>query len=319
MLPVIEERVRRGARRPHADRQPLAVAQLPDHHQQDLGARATRCWWATPRRPRISPSARAPSWRWKTRSRCSKRSRNEGDSQSRRLTQYDTAQARGGREDPARRQRLARLVRAHEALLGHGAGAVRLRRDVALQADHLGEPRAARPGVRQGGASLVRASKVQEQGFDIDLENPPVPMFTPFRLRDMVVENRVVVSPMDQYSAVDGVPGDWHFVHLGSRAVGGAGPGLRRDDLPVARGAHLAGRHRPVERGAARCLQAHRRFLPRQLEGEDVHAARPLRAARARPSSAGSAWTTRWTRATGRCCRPRRSRTTRGCRRCRAS
>jgi anthraniloyl-CoA monooxygenase len=67
------------------------------------------------------------------------------------------------------------------------------------------------------------AQKVNAQGFDIDLANPPVPMFTPFRLRDMVVENRVVVSPMDQYSAVDGVPGDWHFVHLGSRAVGGAG------------------------------------------------------------------------------------------------
>ena len=67
------------------------------------------------------------------------------------------------------------------------------------------------------------ARKVKEQGFAIDLENPPVPMFTPFRLRDMVVENRVVVSPMDQYSAVDGVPGDWHFVHLGSRAIGGAG------------------------------------------------------------------------------------------------
>src|SRR5207244_12697689 len=67
------------------------------------------------------------------------------------------------------------------------------------------------------------ARKVKEQGFAIDLENPPVPMFTPFRLRDMVVENRVVVSPMDQYSALDGVPGDWHFVHLGSRAIGGAG------------------------------------------------------------------------------------------------
>ena len=67
------------------------------------------------------------------------------------------------------------------------------------------------------------AKKVREQGLDVDLKNPPVPMFTPFRLRDMVVENRVVVSPMDQYSAVDGVPGDWHFVHLGSRAVGGAG------------------------------------------------------------------------------------------------
>jgi anthraniloyl-CoA monooxygenase len=67
------------------------------------------------------------------------------------------------------------------------------------------------------------AQKVKAQGFDVDPANPPVPMFTPFRLRDMVVENRVVVSPMDQYSAVDGVPGDWHFVHLGSRAVGGAG------------------------------------------------------------------------------------------------
>jgi len=67
------------------------------------------------------------------------------------------------------------------------------------------------------------AHKVRKQGFDIDLENPPVPMFTPLRLRDMVVENRVVVSPMDQYSAVDGVPGDWHLVHLGSRAIGGAG------------------------------------------------------------------------------------------------
>ena len=67
------------------------------------------------------------------------------------------------------------------------------------------------------------AKKVRDQGFDIDLDDPPVPMFTPFRLRDMVVENRIVVSPMDQYSAVDGVPGEWHYVHLGSRAIGGAG------------------------------------------------------------------------------------------------
>jgi anthraniloyl-CoA monooxygenase len=71
--------------------------------------------------------------------------------------------------------------------------------------------------------NLWFAKKVKAQGFHIDVENPPAPMFTPFRLRDMVLENRVVVSPMDQYSAVDGVPGDWHFVHLGSRAIGGAG------------------------------------------------------------------------------------------------
>jgi anthraniloyl-CoA monooxygenase len=67
------------------------------------------------------------------------------------------------------------------------------------------------------------AGQVRAQGFELDAANPPLPMFTPFRLRGMVLENRVVVSPMDQYCAVDGVPSDWHFVHLGSRAIGGAG------------------------------------------------------------------------------------------------
>jgi anthraniloyl-CoA monooxygenase len=49
------------------------------------------------------------------------------------------------------------------------------------------------------------------------------PMFTPFRLRDLIIPNRVVVSPMCQYVAQDGTIGDWHLVHLGSRAIGGAG------------------------------------------------------------------------------------------------
>ena len=49
------------------------------------------------------------------------------------------------------------------------------------------------------------------------------PMFVPFRLRDMALQNRVVVSPMAQYRAVDGTPGDWHLVHYGERAKGGAG------------------------------------------------------------------------------------------------
>ena len=49
------------------------------------------------------------------------------------------------------------------------------------------------------------------------------PMFAPFRLRDMELVNRVVVSPMAQYRAVDGCPTDWHLVHLGERAKGGAG------------------------------------------------------------------------------------------------
>ncbi|AVH61087.1 MULTISPECIES: bifunctional salicylyl-CoA 5-hydroxylase/oxidoreductase [Streptomyces] len=49
------------------------------------------------------------------------------------------------------------------------------------------------------------------------------PMFTRFRLRGLTLRNRVVVSPMDMYSAVDGLPGDFHLVHLGARALGGAG------------------------------------------------------------------------------------------------
>jgi 2,4-dienoyl-CoA reductase-like NADH-dependent reductase (Old Yellow Enzyme family) len=48
-------------------------------------------------------------------------------------------------------------------------------------------------------------------------------MFTPFRLRGLTLRNRVVVSPMDMYSATDGLPGDFHLVHLGARALGGAG------------------------------------------------------------------------------------------------
>lgn len=49
------------------------------------------------------------------------------------------------------------------------------------------------------------------------------PMFVPFRVREIELLNRVVVSPMAQYRAKDGVPGDWHFVHYGERAKGGAG------------------------------------------------------------------------------------------------
>ena len=55
--------------------------------------------------------------------------------------------------------------------------------------------------------------------------NGPVraPMFAPFQLRDMKLANRVVVSPMAQYKAVDGAPTDWHLIHYGERAKGGAG------------------------------------------------------------------------------------------------
>ncbi|WP_262269548.1 bifunctional salicylyl-CoA 5-hydroxylase/oxidoreductase [Microvirga yunnanensis] len=67
------------------------------------------------------------------------------------------------------------------------------------------------------------ARQVRQQGFDVSMDGPNAPMFQPFRLREMTVPNRVVVSPMDMYSARDGVPGDFHLVHYGARATGGAG------------------------------------------------------------------------------------------------
>ena len=75
--------------------------------------------------------------------------------------------------------------------------------------------------------------KVRDPGFVSSYERwlstregaaePCPPMFLPFKLRNLELANRVVVSPMAQYCATDGVPDDWHLVHYGHRALGGAG------------------------------------------------------------------------------------------------
>jgi len=56
-----------------------------------------------------------------------------------------------------------------------------------------------------------------------DATPPPPPMFTPYTVRGVTLKNRVVCSPMAQYSCNDGMPADFHLVHLGARALGGAG------------------------------------------------------------------------------------------------
>jgi anthraniloyl-CoA monooxygenase len=63
----------------------------------------------------------------------------------------------------------------------------------------------------------------QDTDLDGDARAVCPPMFQPFRLGRLELANRVIVSPMDMYSARDGVPGDFHLVHLGSKALGGAG------------------------------------------------------------------------------------------------
>jgi anthraniloyl-CoA monooxygenase len=99
----------------------------------------------------------------------------------------------------------------------------------------------------------------RQSGRPLAVEPCPPPLFTPYRLRELVLPNRIVVSSMCQYRADDGLPDDWHLVHLGSRAIGGAGlvmtemtdvsregrisPGCAGMYLP----AHVAGWQRIVE------------------------------------------------------------------------
>ncbi len=77
-------------------------------------------------------------------------------------------------------------------------------------AEHA-HPQSAFGAPPQGGAAVAA------------VRQPVPPMFTPYTLRSVTLKNRVVVSPMAQYTAIDGVPGDYHLVHLGARAMGGAG------------------------------------------------------------------------------------------------
>ncbi|MEO8656271.1 MAG: bifunctional salicylyl-CoA 5-hydroxylase/oxidoreductase, partial [Ramlibacter sp.] len=63
---------------------------------------------------------------------------------------------------------------------------------------------------------------------------PVPPMFTPYRARGVTLKNRVVVSPMAQYSCVDGLPADYHLVHLGARAMGGAAMVVAEMTCPTA-------------------------------------------------------------------------------------
>ncbi|MEM9799606.1 MAG: FAD-dependent monooxygenase [Planctomycetota bacterium] len=67
----------------------------------------------------------------------------------------------------------------------------------------------------------ARKRFIEIQGHDP--ERIPAPAFTPFKARDLELPNRIVVSPMCQYSAVDGTPNRWHDVHYGARSIGGAG------------------------------------------------------------------------------------------------
>ena len=73
-----------------------------------------------------------------------------------------------------------------------------------------------------GFEAWIARSACDQAGLEAPAAAQVLPMLTPFKVRGVVLKNRIVVSPMAQYSAIDGVAGDYHLVHLGARAMGGA-------------------------------------------------------------------------------------------------
>ena len=188
-------------------------------------ARRTSSCSATPRTPRTSRSARAPSSRWRTRSRSRGRCG--------RATSTPTRPSAGR----SSRARSARRRARSSGSRGSGATCTRTR----------GRSRStcsrARAGSRTASCACATRTSSPRCG-----DAPP--MFAPFRLRGLELANRVVVSPMDMYSSVDGTPGDFHLVHLGARAIGGAGLVMTEMICTSRRRADHAGLRRALPRRA---------------------------------------------------------------------
>ena len=117
---------------------------------------------------------------------------------------------------------------------------------------------------------------------------PVPPMFTPFRLRGLTLKNRVVVSPMAMYSCADGVPDDFYLVHLGSRALGGAGLVFTEMTCVAPEARISPGCAGHVERRAGAGVEAHRGLRTRAQQRRDRAAARPRRAQGLHPVGLGT-------------------------------
>ena len=186
-------------------------------------ASSTTTWssWAMPRTPRTSRSAPGPSWRWRTRSRCTRSSAPTTASAPRSPPTTPTATRRSGAcsTRPRCRFRGSRHVERYWHMEPMQFAFSLMSRSKAITYDNL--------RVRDAGfvADMERwfSNDAAERFAAPALRDKPLPpMFAPFPLRDLRLDNRVVVSPMCQYCAADGMPTEWHFVHLASRAVGGA-------------------------------------------------------------------------------------------------
>ena len=128
------------------------------------------------------------------------------------------------REDPIRRQCQRVMDRKSGALLGHGTDPGLLQHAVARQGGDVRKPAHARSAFCRPGAILVCRTKSALKASTCQSTIHRRRCSRPLRSGEMIVTNRVVVSPMNMYSAEPGgIPGDFHLVHLGHFGMGGAG------------------------------------------------------------------------------------------------
>ena len=299
-IATCERHLRRGSRRPcaHVERPPpprLGLDQLPPRDLRELVPRERRADGRRRGDRRTSPSARAPASRstapsrWPTTCTPSRRStrpsRKYQDERRLDVLRLQSA-ARNSMEwfeeveryldlDPVQftYSLLTRSQRiSHENLRLRDADWLRRRRGAGSR-----PAPAARHNAPAGGRCSRRSA-----------------------CASMELKNRIVVSPMAQYKAVDGCPTDWHLVHFGERAKGGAGLVYTEMTCVSARGPHHPRLPRHLRARARGGMEAHRRLRARRDRREDLPAARPLRRQGLDPARLGGGQRARCATATGR-------------------
>ena len=172
------------------------------------GTTASSSCSATPRTPRISRSARAPSSRSRMRSSWPRCSTAPASSRDAALDEYQAERNLEVLKLQNSARNSTEWFETLERYLAFRAAAVRLFAADPQPAHQPREPAPARPRLAGRRRALVLGARRRCRA------RAAPPMFAPFKLREMTLENRITVSPMAMYSAVDGTPNDFHFVHL---------------------------------------------------------------------------------------------------------
>ena len=241
-------RLRRGTRRPQADHQPQPLAAVSDD----------------PLRPVDSGERGAAGGRQGDRAFLDRVRHQAGDGGRDRAARGGHGGRVRGRlsgairawpagssgENPARGGCLAGVVRACAAVLADASHAVRVRRDDAVRRRSPTTIWRCGRRISCSEVDALFAREVAGNGEPAEATRPP--MFQPFRLRGMRLANRVVVSPMCQYSAEDGLPTDWHHGALRRPGDRRSRADLYRNDVPL-------GRMPALRRAARGCGTTHRR------------------------------------------------------------